>query len=70
VPLTREKNLASINGKDVTPVEREFLKNMQKAKNGRKKSLSSNSLVVHEEDLSETDVRPLPHLPPYATQYR
>ncbi|KAI8914175.1 hypothetical protein EDD86DRAFT_187013 [Gorgonomyces haynaldii] len=55
-------SIASINGKPVSETEREFLIRMHAAK--RKPKQKPVQLK------KETLERPMPHLPPYATQYR
>ncbi|KAJ3028642.1 UNVERIFIED_CONTAM: hypothetical protein HDU68_001223 [Siphonaria sp. JEL0065] len=78
-------NLITLNEKDISPVEREFLVNMetakkQRSKTGRSKPQPNPQQYTHDPNapqifaltmLGHPDVpKPIPHLPPYASQYR
>ena len=62
------ESLECLNGKDIPQVERKFVKNLSQVKRKRKSQPKAskqefNLLVVD-------NAKPIPHLPPYATQYR
>ncbi|KAI8893459.1 hypothetical protein BC833DRAFT_608295 [Globomyces pollinis-pini] len=57
-------SLNCINDKEVTDTEREFTVKMSSVKPRKKREPSDTS------DRIQLDVKPIPHLPPYATQYR
>ena len=59
--IRSNSSLQCINGKDISEVERVFTERMGKLKKVVKKT-------VVEEPIQGT--KPIPHLPPYATQYR
>ncbi|KAI9335995.1 hypothetical protein BDR26DRAFT_804640 [Obelidium mucronatum] len=75
-------SLVTINEKDISPVERDFLVNMetakkQRSKTGRNRPQQSMAPVdPHAAHifaltmLGNHDQKPIPHLPPYASQYR
>ena len=60
--------LRSINGKDVSDTERAFLVKLEGSKVARSKAPSKAATpMTPQQDLGPV---PMPHLPPYATQYR
>ncbi|EGF81830.1 hypothetical protein BATDEDRAFT_23483 [Batrachochytrium dendrobatidis JAM81] len=61
--------LRSIDGKDVTQTEHEFLCRMEAQRFTRSKLSTQPKQTLHEQ-LEEPQSHPIPHLPPYASQYR
>ncbi|KAI9103326.1 hypothetical protein DFS34DRAFT_608297 [Phlyctochytrium arcticum] len=76
--LLASKSLECLNNKDINPIERKFLENMEQAQRARRLSRHSiSSTAAHDAVMSSLGVgstaheeKPLPHLPPFATQYR
>ncbi|KAJ8324648.1 hypothetical protein QVD99_002669 [Batrachochytrium dendrobatidis] len=61
--------LRSIDGKDVTQTEHEFLCRMEAQRFTRSKLSTQPKQTLHDQ-LEEPQSHPIPHLPPYASQYR
>lgn len=60
--IRSNSSLQCINGKDISEVERVFTERMGKFKKVVKKPIVEEPIQVNP--------KPIPHLPPYATQYR
>lgn len=64
--IAASDSLESINDKRVTGNSRSFIRQKMKIKTQKSKPLSSSTLA----DSGRKSPKPIPHLPPYATQYR
>ena len=60
----------TISGKQITPVERSFLKRFNLVKKQPKKAIVPPPQTTKLQQQQDLQNRPIPHLPPYATQYR
>jgi hypothetical protein len=62
--VLKSESLESINGKAIPSVERMFLRNRESVRLRPKKKPQLIERIMEEKDVI------IPHLPPYATQYR
>lgn len=63
-----ELNLETLSGRAIKDVERQFLKSKAQAKRSRVPKAQNS--IPGENAEEEDPFKPIPHLPPYATQYR
>ncbi|ORY53574.1 outer arm dynein light chain 1 [Rhizoclosmatium globosum] len=79
--ILASQTLTTLNEKDISSIEREFLYNMESAKKQRSKTGKTRQQNIIPSDpnapqifaltmLGNPDHKPIPHLPPYASQYR
>ena len=69
--ILASESLSSFNDKEITHIEREFLRNMMIAKSKRSNKSSEGPMSRYPAQTEEEgEDKPIPHLPPYATQYR